>query len=580
MTLPLLIGGATTSRAHTAVRLEPAYSGPVVHVQDASRAVGVAGALLDADARDAFVGADARRVRGAARQFARPRRPNEQRLTHRRGAREPRADRLGRRSCRRGRPSSARARSPTSRSRSSSSASTGRRSSPPGSCPATTRRSSTTRWSGAAARALFDDAQELLERVVDRATDPRRRRRRLLAGERDRRRRHRALHRRVAGDRARRAVTPCASRWPSRRVGRTSRCRTTSRRSRSGVADYVGAFAVTAGGGAGRARAPSSRRPATTTRRSCSRRWPTGWPRRSPSGCTSRCAASCGATRRTRRSTTTRSSPSVPGHPAGARLSGAARPHREAHDLPAARRGGAGRHHLTESMAMVPGASVSGLYFWHPGGALLRPRPDRPRPARRLRAAQGLVARRSRALARAEPRRRRGGRGGGRLVDGRSRARFADRLAAGPLLADGAMGTLLFSRGVPQRACLDELVATRPDLIGADPSRVPRGRCRPDRDGDTFGANRHRLAPFGLADRAAPLNRRAAPARPRGARRGRARRRSSPGRSGRSAPPTAGAGAAARGGGPGGVPRADRRPARGRRRPLRVRDVLATSTIC
>jgi 5-methyltetrahydrofolate--homocysteine methyltransferase len=55
--VPLLIGGATTSRAHTAVKLEPAYSGPVVHVDDASRAVGVAGALLDPAARDAFVAA-------------------------------------------------------------------------------------------------------------------------------------------------------------------------------------------------------------------------------------------------------------------------------------------------------------------------------------------------------------------------------------------------------------------------------------------------------------------------------------------------------------------------------------------
>jgi 5-methyltetrahydrofolate--homocysteine methyltransferase len=52
---PLLIGGATTSKAHTAVKLEPAYSGPVVHVEDASRAVGVASALLDPSARDAFV---------------------------------------------------------------------------------------------------------------------------------------------------------------------------------------------------------------------------------------------------------------------------------------------------------------------------------------------------------------------------------------------------------------------------------------------------------------------------------------------------------------------------------------------
>ncbi len=53
--LPLLIGGATTSRAHTAVRIEPAYSGPVVHVIDASRAVGVARALLDPAQHDEFV---------------------------------------------------------------------------------------------------------------------------------------------------------------------------------------------------------------------------------------------------------------------------------------------------------------------------------------------------------------------------------------------------------------------------------------------------------------------------------------------------------------------------------------------
>jgi 5-methyltetrahydrofolate--homocysteine methyltransferase len=46
LSLPLLIGGATTSRAHTALRIEPAYSGPVIHVLDASRAVGVASALV------------------------------------------------------------------------------------------------------------------------------------------------------------------------------------------------------------------------------------------------------------------------------------------------------------------------------------------------------------------------------------------------------------------------------------------------------------------------------------------------------------------------------------------------------
>ncbi len=44
--LPLLIGGATTSRVHTALRIDPAYEGPVIHVLDASRAVGVATALV------------------------------------------------------------------------------------------------------------------------------------------------------------------------------------------------------------------------------------------------------------------------------------------------------------------------------------------------------------------------------------------------------------------------------------------------------------------------------------------------------------------------------------------------------
>ena len=47
MHLPLLIGGATTSKVHTAVKIEPGYSGPVIHVLDASRAVGVASALLN-----------------------------------------------------------------------------------------------------------------------------------------------------------------------------------------------------------------------------------------------------------------------------------------------------------------------------------------------------------------------------------------------------------------------------------------------------------------------------------------------------------------------------------------------------
>jgi len=53
--LPLLIGGATTSRAHTAVKIAPHYSEPVVHVQDASRAVPVTTSLLSDEGKSAFV---------------------------------------------------------------------------------------------------------------------------------------------------------------------------------------------------------------------------------------------------------------------------------------------------------------------------------------------------------------------------------------------------------------------------------------------------------------------------------------------------------------------------------------------
>jgi 5-methyltetrahydrofolate--homocysteine methyltransferase len=72
MSIPLLVGGATTSRAHTAVKVDPKYDGPVVWVKDASRSVPVASALLSptqrpqllADVTDDF---DALRTRHASR---------------------------------------------------------------------------------------------------------------------------------------------------------------------------------------------------------------------------------------------------------------------------------------------------------------------------------------------------------------------------------------------------------------------------------------------------------------------------------------------------------------------------------
>jgi 5-methyltetrahydrofolate--homocysteine methyltransferase len=55
MNIPLLIGGATTSRVHTALRIEPKYKGPTLHVLDASRAVGVCTALTSDTQRDELV---------------------------------------------------------------------------------------------------------------------------------------------------------------------------------------------------------------------------------------------------------------------------------------------------------------------------------------------------------------------------------------------------------------------------------------------------------------------------------------------------------------------------------------------
>jgi 5-methyltetrahydrofolate--homocysteine methyltransferase len=52
---PLLIGGATTSPAHTAVKIDPQYQGGVIYVKDASRSVGVCQALVTQSGRDAFI---------------------------------------------------------------------------------------------------------------------------------------------------------------------------------------------------------------------------------------------------------------------------------------------------------------------------------------------------------------------------------------------------------------------------------------------------------------------------------------------------------------------------------------------
>ena len=72
MTQPLLIGGATTSRVHTAVKIEPRYRGATVHVLDASRCVTVAGKLLDRGSRAAYTAAIREEYEGIRRRRAGP----------------------------------------------------------------------------------------------------------------------------------------------------------------------------------------------------------------------------------------------------------------------------------------------------------------------------------------------------------------------------------------------------------------------------------------------------------------------------------------------------------------------------
>ncbi len=128
--LPLLIGGATTSRAHTAVKIAPHYSEPVVHVLDASRAVPVTTSLLSEEGKAAFVAQHRAEYEALRKAHAAP----KQKLTSARdGARSGgRRSSGGPRICRR-RSSRACACWTISRSRRCASSSTGRRSSIPGS---------------------------------------------------------------------------------------------------------------------------------------------------------------------------------------------------------------------------------------------------------------------------------------------------------------------------------------------------------------------------------------------------------------------------------------------------------------
>ena len=210
----LLIGGATTSRQHTAVRIAPAFEGPTVHVQDASRAVGVVASLLDGDARATF---DVKNRETQARLRALHADRRERPLLAIGEARTRRAAiEWQRERPRAGPPSSARACSTRSRSRSSA------------------RYIDWTfffsAWElagrypkifehpayGDEARKLYADANELLDRIEREGLLTARGRVRLLAGRRGRRR-----------------PRPVRGREPRAASARASRCCASSRRPRA-----------------------------------------------------------------------------------------------------------------------------------------------------------------------------------------------------------------------------------------------------------------------------------------------------------------------------------------------------------
>ena len=240
--LPLLIGGATTSRAHTAVKIAPHYSEPVVHVLDASRAVPVTTSLLSHESKPAFVAAAPRRVRRSAQ--ASTAAPKQKLRAAGSRAREPHADRLARRGSADARSSGACACSTTSRSRRCASTSTGRRSSTPGSSRASSRASSSTRSTASRRGKIFAEGNALLDVMVDEKLI----RARGVYGFFPRQRASATTSSSTAtrGETRWRASISCASR-PAK-DGEPSRCLADFvAPAETGLADHIGGFAVTTG---------------------------------------------------------------------------------------------------------------------------------------------------------------------------------------------------------------------------------------------------------------------------------------------------------------------------------------------
>ena len=86
---------------------------------------------------------------------------------------------------------------------------------------------------------------------------------------------------------------------------------------------------------------------------------------------------------------------------------------------------------------------------------------------------------------------------------------FLERLKKGPILCDGAMGTMLYQKGVSFERCFDELNLSSPELIG----EIHRAYIKAGAEiveTNTFGANRYRLASYGLEKQTIKINRQGA----------------------------------------------------------------------
>jgi 5-methyltetrahydrofolate--homocysteine methyltransferase len=410
--LQLLIGGATTSRAHTAVKIAPAYSGSVVHVLDASRAVGVAGQLKSPEARVAL---DAANREAQDKLRAEHRAKRDQPLLPIEAAQAPDADWKGVRAAaavfprREGRrPLAAGGHRPLHRL-----FAVLRGLGDDRHLPAHLRQPGPR----GGARRLFDDAQRLLDRTC--AEAPSRRgpygffAASAVGGDIE-------LYGRVAVGTARHAAHAAAAereggpgqpgprrfrRAPGQRRRRHGRGvrghhrhrhreprRGVRERSRRLLGDHDQGAGRPAGRGAGRGAAQEG---------------PRGLGLRA-----GREPFERGADPR-----------ALPRHPARARLSRLPGPQREAGALrPAA--GGAPRGHRPHGdLRHAPGGRGERLLLLAPGGTLLHGRPSRPRPGPGLRAAQGDAPGRRRALAVAQPQLRAGREGvGGSAPRSRSRS--------------------------------------------------------------------------------------------------------------------------------------------------------------